>query len=76
MIQDGEKDFQLLQNLFMKMNNINKKPLHFPMTGDGYKKALQWLKDYNYENLIEKELSTDGFTIVALANFLYKKDKE
>lgn len=42
----------------------------FPYTPEGYKQAREWLKDNNKEHLIERELSTDGYSIVSLANHL------
>lgn len=32
-----------------------------------YEKALKYLKDNNLEHLIDKEMSTDGYTVVYLA---------
>jgi hypothetical protein len=45
----------------------------FEMTPDGYQQAVKWLKENNLMHLVEKEQSTDGYTIVALANELYAK---
>ena len=44
----------------------------FPYTTDGYKEAMKYLEDSRQAHLIEKELSKDGWTIVALANSLKK----
>lgn len=46
----------------------------FPMTNEGYLAAMQYLRQTNRENAIEGEKSTDGFTVVALANHFYEKD--
>ena len=40
----------------------------FEYTEIGYKEAMEFLKETNNLHLIEKELSVDGYTIVALAN--------
>lgn len=45
----------------------------FQMTNIGYVLAMEWLKETKQVHLIEKELSIDGYTIVALANSLYKR---
>jgi len=42
----------------------------FPYTTEGYLKAKEYLKDLNI-----KELSEDGYTIVALANSLLEKEE-
>ena len=43
----------------------------FELTGTGYLKAHQWLKENNLLEVLEKEPSLDGYTTVALANKLY-----
>ena len=43
----------------------------FELTGAGYLKARQWLKENNLLEVLEKEPSLDGYTTVALANKLY-----
>ena len=43
----------------------------FELTGAGYLKAHQWLKENNLLEVLEKEPSLDGYTTVALANKLY-----
>ena len=45
----------------------------FKYTTKGCAKALKYLKDTKQEHLIEREASTDGWTIVSLANSLKKK---
>ncbi len=46
----------------------------FEMTPEGFTAAHAYLKDTGRLGLLEKELSTDGYTCVALANHLYRKD--
>tara|TARA_R110000751_G_scaffold49686_16_gene110502 strand:+ start:1512 stop:1670 length:159 start_codon:yes stop_codon:yes gene_type:complete len=48
----------------------------FEMTREGYKEALAYLRDIKQEHLIEKQLSTDGFTVVALANSFYADNEQ
>jgi hypothetical protein len=40
----------------------------FEYTEEGYRRAIKYLKDVGKSNLINKELSKDGYTVVALAN--------
>lgn len=42
----------------------------FPYTPEGYLEAKEYLKDFDI-----KELSEDGYTIVALANSLLEKEE-
>ena len=42
----------------------------FQYTKDGCKKALEYIRSIGKYELLEKELSTDGFTAVYLANTL------
>jgi hypothetical protein len=42
-------------------------------TCEGYLEAEKYLKDTNQWYLVEKELSTDGYTIIALANSLKER---
>lgn len=44
--------------------------MSFPYTPEGYLEAKEYLKDLNI-----KELSDDGYTIVALANSLLEKEE-
>ena len=55
------------------MNAINMKNSenHFQLTNEGYKQAREWLIENKLFHLIELEQSTDGFTVVSLANKLY-----
>ena len=45
----------------------------FEMTTEGLLEAQKFLTDIGEGDLIEKELSTDGYTLVALANSVYEK---
>lgn len=47
----------------------------FPITSTGYQEAAEFLKATDRLHLLEKEQSTDGYTLVALANSLYAKDQ-
>ena len=40
---------------------------------ENYEEALQYLKETGNEHLIEKELSIDGWTVIALANSVKTK---
>lgn len=40
---------------------------------EDYQEALNYLRNSGNEYLIEKELSTDGWTVIALANSVKKK---
>lgn len=51
---------------------------YFELTEEGYKKAINWLKDNNYFHFVDNQSFIDGFTTVNLANnliyrSLYKK---
>ena len=48
----------------------------FPFTPEGCANATAFLKDTNRYHLLERELSTDGWTLVALANALKERDNE
>lgn len=55
------------------MSGTNKKPSSvepFAFTGEGYEQARAWLKATGNWEKLERELSTDGYTAVALANKL------
>jgi hypothetical protein len=41
----------------------------------GYADAMEFLKSTGRLHLLDKEQSTDGYTLVALANSLYEKDQ-
>ena len=43
------------------------------MTKEGCEEAKKYLEETNQLHLLEHELSTDGYTLVALANSLYEK---
>lgn len=45
----------------------------FDMTQQGYNDAYTYLKKIGEVKLIDKEQSTDGYTIIALANSLYEE---
>lgn len=48
-----------------------------PMTSEGYKAAKIYLKAIGETNAINNELSTDGYTLIHLANsFRNKREKE
>ncbi len=47
----------------------------FEYTADGYILAKQWLRNTGNDHLIERELSTDGYTLVALAQSLLNELK-
>jgi hypothetical protein len=53
--------------------NIRNEKEKFPYTIKGCKDAKQWLKDIGSYHLLDRELSRDGWTIVALANRLWEK---
>ena len=40
----------------------------------GYEEAVKFLKETNRFYLVEKEFSTDGWTVIALANSLRQSD--
>jgi hypothetical protein len=46
----------------------------FEMTAEGCEKALEYLKSIGEDEAIEKEQSTDGYTVVALANDFRSKE--
>lgn len=46
----------------------------FDLTSAGYVEAKQWLIDTKQLHLLEKELSKDGYSLVALANHLKEKE--
>ena len=48
----------------------------FEMTPAGYLAACIWLEEYHHTHKIEHELSTDGYTVVALANELFNRTLE
>ena len=45
----------------------------FDLTPEGYQKAKKWLEENNLLCELEKELSTDGYTLVNLATHLFQK---
>ena len=45
----------------------------FEFTVKGCAEAKQWLQDTDQLHLLEHELSTDGWTLTAMANALHKK---
>jgi hypothetical protein len=46
---------------------------NFELTADGYQKAKEWLTQTGQLHLLENEQSTDGYTLVTLANNLKTK---
>ncbi len=54
----------------MKYNTCDKQLdlKEFPMTGDGYLLAKKYLEDNNLMDEFNKELSTDGYSLVYFAN--------
>lgn len=48
----------------------------FEYTTQGYKLAVKFLKETNQYHLIEKELSVDGYTVVALANSIVERNSD
>lgn len=48
----------------------------FEYNTQGYKAAVKFLKETNQYHLIEKELSIDGYTVVALANSIVKRNSD
>lgn len=46
----------------------------FEQTPAGYNKAMLWLRFNNLDHLIQNEQSTDGYTVIALANELWVKN--
>jgi len=47
--------------------------MKFEQSTEGFSKAIKWLKDNGHIHGLKHEASTDGHTIVALANTLYEK---
>lgn len=47
----------------------------FPLTPEGYQQAMQWMKDEGLDPVehANRELSTDGYTIVNLVNHLRQR---
>ena len=45
----------------------------FDLTAEGCEKATAYLTQSNQLHLLDRELSTDGYTLVALANRLFAK---
>lgn len=43
------------------------------MTTDGYKEAIQYLKETDNMDLLAFEKSLDGYTVVQLANSIYEE---
>lgn len=62
------------ERIFGKKNKVNTDAAQdvFELSPSGYEKAKAFLKENGLEDQIQKEQSTDGFTLVALANKLYK----
>jgi hypothetical protein len=48
----------------------------FEYTPEGYEKAVEYLKEIGKYELIENELSRDGYTTVRLANEFKEKENE
>lgn len=48
----------------------------FKYTPEDYEKAVKFLKSINKEQKIKKELSTDGYSIIALANSFLEKQND
>lgn len=48
----------------------------FEMTDEGYQAAKKWLEETDQLDKLEKEQSTDGYTLIALANHLFEKQAE
>lgn len=48
----------------------------FPFTREGWDRAYKYLDDTGQLDLLAKELSNDGYTLIALANELYKENEE
>lgn len=47
----------------------------FPLTSIGCEEATEFLKSTGRLHLLNKELSTDGYTLIELANSLYEEDQ-
>lgn len=47
----------------------------FPLTPEGYQQAIQWMKDEGLDPVehANRELSTDGYTIVNMVNHLRQR---
>lgn len=45
----------------------------FKVTPEGYQEAKAWLVEQDLLHLLEKEQSTDGYTLIALANHCYQR---
>jgi hypothetical protein len=45
-----------------------------PMTAAGYQEAKRYLEFKGHSDLIEKERSVDGYTVIALANDLHETE--
>jgi len=58
---------------FDSMTEKSSKIRRFPFTPEGCKEALAYLKEIGKEYLIEKQLSTDGYTITELAENFYEE---
>ena len=54
----------------MNESEINGKDDYFDYSYEGYNEARDYLEDTNQEHLIENEVSTDGRSIIRLANSL------
>jgi hypothetical protein len=48
----------------------------FEYTKQGYKEAVKFLKETQQYHLVNKELSTDGYTVVALANSIIEHNSD
>lgn len=55
---------------------MNKDDNKFEMSVEGCRRAKEYIKSIGMSHLIGREWSTDGYTIVALANQLYKKESK
>jgi len=47
----------------------------FPLTPEGYQQAMQWMRDEGLDpvDYANRELSTDGYTIVNMVNHLRQR---
>ena len=47
---------------------------HFEFTSEGCRQAKKYLEDIDKLKELEKELSTDGWTLIMLANSFWEKN--
>lgn len=48
--------------------------MYFDFSYDGYTAAMEYLEETEQDDLIENKVSTDGYTIIQLANHLKEKE--